>query len=280
MYGRGVASVAEQIHKPVEEAQKIFDKFYSDFPKVRQWMKDTQEFAHKNGYVKDLWGRRRNLPDIQLPPFNIKLRSNGGENSDFNPLLFTKNIISLSKNPLIEKYTKLCTNIRSRKDRDDIKARAQQEGVILQDNQGFIAEAERQSINARIQGGAASMSKKAMIDIYNDAEMKRLGFKLLIMVHDELIGECPIENQQAAMERLSYLMSEAGKPEVNLPMKCDVVAFSHWYLDEYTDMMCDEYDELSEEGLDAPTILAKLQEKHSECTPEDMRKILQSRLGS
>lgn len=277
MYGRGVASVAEQIHKPVEEAQEIFDKFYQDFPRVKSWMEDTQEFAREQGYVEDLWGRRRHLPDIQLPKFTVTLKDNKG-NSTFNPLIGSKGIITRIKNPLVEKYENLCKKVHSKIDKDQLKSQADAEGVSLQDNQGFIAEAERQSINARIQGGAASMSKKAMTTIYYDEEMRRLGFKLLIMVHDELIGECPIENQEAAMERLSYLMSEAGKPEVDLPMKCDVVAFSHWYLDEYTDMMCDKFDEMHKKGMTPSEIFNSLLCDHSECTEEMLKDILKSRL--
>ena len=33
-----------------------------------------EEFAKINGYVEDLWGRRRRLPDIQLPPFEVKFK--------------------------------------------------------------------------------------------------------------------------------------------------------------------------------------------------------------
>ena len=261
-----------------EEVQKhLFDKFYQDFPRVKSWMEDTQEFARKQGYVEDLWGRRRHLPDIQLPKFTVSLKD-AGSDSTFNPLIGSKGIITRMKNPLVEKYENLCKKVRSKVDKDQLKLQAAAEGVSLQDNQGFIAEAERQSINARIQGGAASMSKKAMTSIYYDKEMRRLGFKLLIMVHDELIGECPIENQEAAMERLSYLMSEAGKPEVDLPMKCDVVAFSHWYLDEYTDMMCDKFDEMHKKGMTPSEIFESLLTEHPECTEEMLKDILKSRL--
>ena len=67
MYGRGVASIAEQIkdhsgpttQNDIKEAQKIQDGFFSGFPKVKNWITNTQETAHSLGYVEDLWGRRR-----------------------------------------------------------------------------------------------------------------------------------------------------------------------------------------------------------------------------
>ena len=49
MYGRGAASVAEQIGQSLEEAQAIIDKFYDGFPKVRKWVDKTIEDAHKTG---------------------------------------------------------------------------------------------------------------------------------------------------------------------------------------------------------------------------------------
>ena len=72
LYGRGAASVAEQIHKTKEEAQEIIDKFYKSFPKVKAWIDNTQLEARKVGYVEDFAGRRRHLPDILLSRYEIK----------------------------------------------------------------------------------------------------------------------------------------------------------------------------------------------------------------
>ena len=91
MYGRGVASIAEQINGTVEEAQKIIDDFYTGFPKVKDWIAKTEADAKVNGYVEDLWGRRRRLPDIKLPKYTVKYEK---ESTTFNPILYTKGIYS------------------------------------------------------------------------------------------------------------------------------------------------------------------------------------------
>ena len=52
---------------------------------------------------------------------------------------------------------------------------------------------------------AATLTKKAMIAISRDKQMQELGFKMLIPVHDELLGECPAENAEKVCERLSYV---------------------------------------------------------------------------
>ena len=80
------------------------------------------------------------------------------------------------------------------------------------------------------------MTKKAMISIDRDKEMQDLGFKLLIGVHDELIGECPRENGEKVADRLSYLMRTCV-PELAVPFKCDAEVEEHWYENEYSHMI-------------------------------------------
>ena len=70
-YGRGAASVGEQIGKSKEEAQAIIDKFFKAFPKVEEWINTTHKNAYKLGYVEDVAGRRRRLPDILLPKYEF-----------------------------------------------------------------------------------------------------------------------------------------------------------------------------------------------------------------
>ena len=238
MYGRGAHSIAEQIGSTYEEAQEIIDTFYKEFPAVKKWIDKTESDAYKNGYVEDLWGRRRRLPDIQLDRYTFKFNH---ETVDFNPLLFSKGIVKNTNKELIEKYKLQLEKAKYRTEVEKIKADALKNDITIINNGGFISRAQRQCVNARIQGGAASMSKRAMISLYNDPVMNELGFKLLIMVHDELIGECPIENLDAVKERLAYWMQEAGKPECSLPMKTDVAEFDHWYIDECKSTICEHY---------------------------------------
>ena len=129
-----------------------------------------------------------------------------------------------------------CRNFR---DKEDIKRRALADGWKISDNGGFISTAERQCVNSRIQGSAGYMTKRALISIYNNPRMKELGFKVLLTVHDEIIGECPVDNVAECGKLLSECMINAAKPECTCPMKCDVEVSREWYgntidkLDEY-----------------------------------------------
>lgn len=181
MYGMGVESISLTINSTKEEAKKILDDFYSEFPKVRKWMDGSIEFAHKNGYVEDVWGRRRRLPDLLLPKYEVKDES---KNISFNPLIGATGEYKPSDSPLIKKYQKLCEECKWKKDFDKLREDAKKDGITIIDNSGYISQAERQCVNSRVQGGAASMSKRAMIKIYNDKEINDLGFKMLIAVHD------------------------------------------------------------------------------------------------
>jgi DNA polymerase-1 len=67
-----------------------------------------------------------------------------------------------------------------------------------------------------------------MIELSNNKELRDLGFKMLIPVHDEIIAECPKENSARCAELMSEMMLKAGK-DLEVPLKCDVDAFYHWY---------------------------------------------------
>jgi DNA polymerase-1 len=69
-----------------------------------------------------------------------------------------------------------------------------------------------------------------MILIDKDEQLKELGFKLLLPVHDELIGECPRENAKAVSKRFAELMVYAAK-DLSIPSKCDVEITEAWYGD-------------------------------------------------
>lgn len=75
------------------------------------------------------------------------------------------------------------------------------------------------------------MSKKAGIIISNNERLKELGFKLLIPIHDEFLGMCPLENVKECAELFSACMCEAAK-DLGLPISCDVAVSKCWYGEE------------------------------------------------
>ncbi len=64
MYGMGAYGLASRLEIPQEEAEMFIINYFASYPKIQEFMMQTQEFARKNGYVTTLLNRRRYLPDI------------------------------------------------------------------------------------------------------------------------------------------------------------------------------------------------------------------------
>ena len=228
LYGRGVPSIAEQLGTTTEKAQKIKDAVFKGFPAIPQFENDSLNMAWELGYVTTLWGRKRRLPDLQLPEFEFKWKDGARPSDDI--LNFDSDGSGEEEVPYdtCERYERLLRKSRPW-DKRKIFEKANKEGIWVIDNGGKIADAERQCVNARIQGSAADMSKLAMIAVGTDERLKELGFRLLIPVHDELIAECPEENVKECAERFAMLMSKAAESRLDIPIKCDVEITKNWY---------------------------------------------------
>lgn len=225
LYGRQIPSIGEQLGVPTKEAQKIYDSVLRAFPQLATFIEDSQAMARELGYVTTAWGRRRHLVDMQLDRYEFK-------NLNFDPLAFGENQCDDVPTTVKNQYIKMLDKAFGWKRKNDIIQKALSEGIKIKDNGGLIAQAERQCVNARVQGSAADMVKLSMIHINNDEIMKQLDFHLLIQVHDEVIGECPIENAAKVTERLSTLMKEAPSHLIKLPFKCDCEVTKNWYGEE------------------------------------------------
>lgn len=271
MYGRGAPSIAEQIHSTVEEAQQIINDFYNQFPKVKEWTEKTEKDAKVTGYVEDLWGRRRRLPDILLPKYTVK---NTKPSTEFNPILYTLGKVNNSSAALVESYKKKLSKVKSRNDYQKIQQEAEKDGIYIVDNGAFISQAERQCVNARIQGGAASMTKVCMRKVFDDEELNRLGAKLVLQIHDEVIVECPKQNSEAVMNRLTYVMKTSVADKVQVPFKCDGYIVNCWYEDDFGDILKQELQKLTDSGASKEEAFSKLLEGHSELTSEQLTQLL------
>lgn len=87
--------------------------------------------------------------------------------------------------------------------------------------------AERTAINTPIQGSAADIIKKAMLDVHAALEASDLKARLLLQVHDELIFEAPDEE----LDALQALVKEAMEQtvELSVPLRVDGGAGHTWY---------------------------------------------------
>ena len=86
--------------------------------------------------------------------------------------------------------------------------------------------AERNAINAPIQGSAADIIKLAMINIDRELENQKMETKMLLQVHDELIFETPIDEIETAKILIKTQMETAYATQV--PLLTEVGIADNW----------------------------------------------------
>lgn len=89
---------------------------------------------------------------------------------------------------------------------------------INSSNQTVVGFAERNAINAPIQGSAADMIKLAMINIHHRIEKMNVGTKMLLQVHDELLFDVP----KVELEEMTKVIKD--EMERAMPLKVPVIA--------------------------------------------------------
>ncbi|TWT08938.1 DNA polymerase I [Planomicrobium sp. CPCC 101079] len=122
----------------------------------------------------------------------------------------------------------------------DIVAKARKDGFVttLMNRRRYLTDinssnfnlrsfAERTAMNTPIQGSAADVIKKAMINMAEALEREGMQTRMLLQVHDELIFEAPPNE----LEKLKTLVPEAMESamELDVPLKVDFAFGDTWY---------------------------------------------------
>ena len=160
IYGISAFGLAERLNIPRREAAGIIDSYFSQYPKVKEYMDMSIERARQQGYVETIMGRRRYLRDIN------------------------------SRNATVRGY------------------------------------AERNAINAPIQGSAADMIKIAMINIHQDFKNKKFRSKMLLQVHDELVFDVHKDEIELVKPVIENQMKNAIK--MTVPVEVEMGIGSNW----------------------------------------------------
>lgn len=89
---------------------------------------------------------------------------------------------------------------------------------------------ERAAINARLQGSAADIIRRAMIRMEDALAEKKLSAQMLLQVHDELIFEVPDDEVAKTLPVVQHVMQDAPFPAVPLsvPLQVDARAANNW----------------------------------------------------
>ena len=93
-------------------------------------------------------------------------------------------------------------------------------------NVGPLSNAERQALNAPIQGSAADIMKVAMLGIAGDMIDQSLESRMLLQVHDELIFEVPPDELEAMQPLVRQHMENVA--ELRVPLVVDIGIGPNW----------------------------------------------------
>jgi len=193
-YGMGKAKLQAELGVSKEKADELFDKYHSKVPFVKQLMNNVMSAAQKKGQIKTILKRK-----CRFPRWEPILRGN-----DWG------------------KYVPA-------EDYDRMKE-LQQMGPTLIDDEGNDTKKKNywhdnparramtyKSLNKLIQGSAADMTKKAMLELYKE------GIVAHIQIHDEL--DLSVESSEHA-DKIKQIMEDAV--ELQIPNKVDYESGTNW----------------------------------------------------
>ena len=111
-----------------------------------------------------------------------------------------------------------------------ITGRYRRFGDIKNMSKQDASQSERQSVNSIVQGTAAEVAKKAMINAEYDPVLRELGARMLLQVHDELIFECPDDEScvKEVKARVKELMEHPFCVDLAVPLPVEVGSGHTW----------------------------------------------------
>ena len=160
IYGISAHGLAARLGISRSEAGAYIERYFAQYPGIRDYMEDAKAFAREHGYVTTIFGRRCHLPGIA------------------------------DKNAARRQFS------------------------------------ERAAINAPLQGSAADIIKRAMIDISKRLQKGQLNARMLLQVHDELVFEVTPANIAATQTMVKDCME--GAAELSIPLTVETGSGSHW----------------------------------------------------
>jgi DNA polymerase-1 len=138
MFGRGSASLASGLGEtlgrvvPDYEAQRFIRLFFNMFPVASEWLITQEKFAMENGYIRNLFGRVRRLPEVRAtnePGLMAEARRN-------------------ARNSPIQSLASDVTNLALIRIRDAFVREGLRARLLLQVHDQIVAEAPEDEIDA------------------------------------------------------------------------------------------------------------------------------------
>ncbi len=133
-----------------------------------------------------------------------------------------------AKYPLVKAYMeKSVADCKEKGYAETMLGRRRKINEINHKNHNLRQYGERMAMNTPIQGTAADIIKKAMVDVYHMLEDAGLKSKLILQVHDELM----IDTLPEELDEVKHILKEAMENAVKLdvPISIDMNVGKNWY---------------------------------------------------
>lgn len=201
-YGMGKAKLQAELGLGTkEEAEKLFDKYHSRVPFVKALMQNTSRDSQKEGYITTLLGRKCRFENWEINEFNP---------GTITPSMTKAEAESASK---IKQYEVEKKRNKYKLELGEITEEEIKKKIKPKIRRAFTYKA----LNKLIQGSAADMTKKAMLDLYEEKIIPH------IQIHDEL--DVSVESKEHA-DKIVDIMQNAVK--LNVPNKVDYESGENW----------------------------------------------------
>ena len=199
-YGMGKAKLQNELAVSKEKADELFNTYHGRVPFVKELMSGVMNAAQQKGRIKTLLGRR-----CRFPKYEPILR--GSDWGTFVPAADHEKMKELKEmGPYL-----LDENGDQEKDVDGKPKKN------YWYKNGHRRAFTYKALNKLIQGSAADMTKKAMVDLYKEGLIGH------IQIHDEL--DFSIESEQQA-DKIKQIMEQAV--ELKVPNKVDYESGPNW----------------------------------------------------
>ena len=205
-YGMGKAKLQAELGLSTkEEAEKLFEKYHSRVPFVKDLMNNTSRDSQRNGYITTLLGR--------------KCRFNSWEVNEYNPGVLTPAMTKAEAES--ESLSKQAEEVKKRNEyKLELKEITEEE--VEKEIEKLRPRIRRaftyKALNKLIQGSAADMTKKAMLDLYEEKIIPH------IQIHDEL--DISVEKGSNQHKKIIEIMEKAVK--LHVPNKVDYESGDNW----------------------------------------------------
>ncbi len=198
MYGTSMWTLSVQLGITVEEAEQFIEDFYIAYPDVEAFIHATWEFVKTNEFVQTMYGRKRRFP---------------GHRQD--AIAYDKVVSQICAITGTKKVPLNFWKI------DDIPYKLKRQ---FQDIKKKVERVRRMAVNARIQGTAADIMKRAMINLHEYVTSK--GWYTAGTVHDEALLQVSRSITREEITEIENCMIRAASLDV--PLKVDVELMERW----------------------------------------------------